>query len=182
MNLRQVFKVSARPVSALRCASRLSASRPLHVLSQLSRTRIPPPSCPRRHYATPPPQVKHSDLPVNLYHQYSDATMEKMLESLENLLDEAGDPEYEVDYGSGVLTLKLGSHGTYVINKQPPNKQIWLSSPFSGPKRYDYVPERDDWVYARDGRSLSELLNQELSDVFGREVDLGLAEVSTQVS
>lgn len=30
---------------------------------------------------------------------------------------------------SGVLTLKLGSHGTYVINKQPPNKQIWLSSP-----------------------------------------------------
>ena len=31
---------------------------------------------------------------------------------------------------SGVLTLKLGSKGTYVINKQPPNKQIWLSSPF----------------------------------------------------
>lgn len=30
---------------------------------------------------------------------------------------------------SGVLTLKLGLHGTYVINKQPPNKQIWLSSP-----------------------------------------------------
>lgn len=30
---------------------------------------------------------------------------------------------------SGVLTLKLGDKGTYVINKQPPNKQIWLSSP-----------------------------------------------------
>ena len=27
--------------------------------------------------------------------------------------------------------------GTYVINKQTPNKQIWLSSPISGPKRYD---------------------------------------------
>jgi hypothetical protein len=25
----------------------------------------------------------------------------------------------------------MGSHGTYVINKQPPNKQIWLSSPVS---------------------------------------------------
>jgi hypothetical protein len=33
---------------------------------------------------------------------------------------------------SGVLTLSLGDRGTYVINKQPPNKQIWLSSP----KRY----------------------------------------------
>lgn len=30
---------------------------------------------------------------------------------------------------SGVLTLDLGDKGTYVINKQPPNKQIWLSSP-----------------------------------------------------
>lgn len=28
-----------------------------------------------------------------------------------------------------VLTLKLGSLGTYVINKQTPNRQIWLSSP-----------------------------------------------------
>jgi hypothetical protein len=30
---------------------------------------------------------------------------------------------------SGVLTVKLGKHGTYVINKQTPNRQIWLSSP-----------------------------------------------------
>lgn len=31
---------------------------------------------------------------------------------------------------SGVLTVKLGGDlGTYVINKQTPNKQIWLSSP-----------------------------------------------------
>ena len=30
---------------------------------------------------------------------------------------------------SGVLTVRLGDNGTYVLNKQPPNKQIWLSSP-----------------------------------------------------
>ncbi|PIL29578.1 transporter [Ganoderma sinense ZZ0214-1] len=127
--------------------------------------------------------------------------MEKMLESLEDLLDETGESEYEVDYGSGVLTLRLGSYGTYVINKQPPNKQIWLSSPFrcafqsyffvkvpcaltssgSGPKRYDYMPEEDDWIYSRDGRSLNALLNQELGEVFGRKVDLGLADVSMYV-
>ena len=47
--------------------------------------------------------------------------------------------------------------------------------PGSGPKRYDYVEEQDDWVYLRDGRSLSDLLNQELSDALGRDVDLGLA-------
>lgn len=63
-------------------------------------------------------------------------------------------------------------HGTYVINKQPPNKQIWLSSPLSGPKRYDYVVTSEGqeskqdtatggWVYLRDGSSLSELLQEE---------------------
>ena len=29
----------------------------------------------------------------------------------------------------GILSLKLGSKGTYVINKQSPNRQIWFSSP-----------------------------------------------------
>jgi len=32
---------------------------------------------------------------------------------------------------NGVVTVKLGSdRGTYVVNKQSPNKQIWFSSPF----------------------------------------------------
>lgn len=31
---------------------------------------------------------------------------------------------------SGVLTIRLGGDmGTYVLNKQAPNKQLWLSSP-----------------------------------------------------
>jgi frataxin len=73
--------------------------------------------------------------------------------------------------------------GTYVINKQPPNKQIWLSSPTSGPKRYDWVLDGEgmhekegtgqgDWVYLRDGTSLTELLRKELGvslDLHGHE-------------
>ncbi|GJE85941.1 frataxin [Phanerochaete sordida] len=104
--------------------------------------------------------------------------MELMLESIENILDAEANDEYEVDYSSGVLTLRLGAHGTYVINKQPPNKQIWLSSPTSGPKRYDYVPEKDDWIYLRDGKSLGQLLNGELSTVFNRAIDLQLGPIS----
>lgn len=96
-------------------------------------------------------------------------------------MDSGGNPEYEVEYSSGVLTLKLGDKGTYVINKQPPNKQIWLSSPLSGPKRYDYSSAHDDWVYARDGRTMSDLLNKELSDVFELELNLGIGQVSTHV-
>lgn len=39
-----------------------------------------------------------------------------------------------------MLTLRLGELGTYVINKQTPNRQIWMSSPMSGPVRYDWAP------------------------------------------
>jgi frataxin len=70
------------------------------------------------------------------------------------------------------MTVKT-SDGSWVINKQPPNKQIWLSSPISGPKRYDWVVVSEDqsskqdtatkgWIYLRDGSKLSELLSKEL--------------------
>ncbi|KAI5123579.1 hypothetical protein M0805_003397 [Coniferiporia weirii] len=132
--------------------------------------------------ATPPPMVKVSDISMEKYHQLSDATMDILLESLENLIDSMGHPEYEVEYSSGVLTLNLADKGTYVINKQPPNRQIWLSSPFSGPKRYDYVGNQDGWYYMRDGRSIGSLLDEELSSALGQEIKLGLEEISTKVA
>lgn len=81
--------------------------------------------------------------------------MDLLTDRLEQLQEELGDTDCDVEYSvgssvtekapyadtllpvlpysqSGVLTLKLpDGHGTYVINKQPPNKQIWLSSPSS---------------------------------------------------
>jgi len=50
----------------------------------------------------------------------------------------------------------------------------------SGPKRYDYSEEKDEWIYLRDGRSLGELLNEELSKILGRDVDLNLGNVSAK--
>ncbi|KAI0048430.1 Frataxin [Auriscalpium vulgare] len=129
----------------------------------------------RRHMATPPPQVNvNAELSVEQYHEYSEEYMDSMLDSLEAFVDKSADPSYEVEYSSGVLTLSLGPDVVYVINKQPPNKQIWLSSPHSGPKRYDYSRELDDWVYSRDGRTLGSLLNEELSTATKEKVDLGL--------
>lgn len=130
---------------------------------------------------TPPPMFNNSDISMEKYHQLSDATIDTLLESLESLVDSLEDSNYEVEYSSGVLTLTLGDKGTYVINKQPPNKQIWLSSPLSGPKRYDYFPEQDSWYYARDGSSIGGLLEEELSKALSRKVELGLEYISTKV-
>ena len=60
--------------------------------------------------------------------------------NLQELLEsDARLTEADVSLASGVLTAFIPGHGTYVINKQTPNKQIWLSSPYSGPARFDLV-------------------------------------------
>ena len=71
------------------------------------------------------------------------------------------------------MSITFPPAGIYVINKQPPNKQIWLASPISGPKRFDWVIAGEsmhqkegggagDWIYVRDGTSLTDLLRREM--------------------
>ena len=83
------------------------------------------------------------------------------------------------------MEVSIANKGTYVLNKQPPNKQIWLSSPITGPKRFDWVVTGEgadqkegggsgDWVYLRDGTSLTELIRKELGVELGIDGDAPL--------
>lgn len=65
-----------------------------------------------------------------------------------------------LEYSQGVLTLELGKHGTYVINKQASNKQLWMSSPVIGPVRYEW--QDGLWQYKHDGHQLHSRLQNEL--------------------
>jgi len=101
--------------------------------------------------------------------------MEELLNELQEILESHGDSSLEVEYHSGVITLDLGRQGgTYVINKQPPNKQIWLSSPVSGPKRFNFDPAMRQWVDSRNGELLEALLNEELNAALGVECGIDL--------
>ncbi|XP_043967576.1 frataxin, mitochondrial isoform X2 [Gambusia affinis] len=112
------------------------------------------------------------ELSEGAYEKLADETLDALSDYFEDLADEAfSGTEYDVVFSSGVLTIKLGGgHGTYVINKQTPNRQIWLSSPTSGPKRYDWTGER--WVYIHDGISLHQLLSKEFSVLFNKNIHL----------
>ncbi|KAJ1966990.1 Mitochondrial matrix iron chaperone [Dispira parvispora] len=127
---------------------------------------------PQRIYSSQRRLFTAAQLSDTQYHDVAQTTMNHLVDQLEVLGEEIELPEYDVEYASGVLTLTLGHHGTYVINKQPPNKQIWLSSPFSGPKRYDYDTAHAVWFYQRDGTTLGDLLNQELETIFHRPVEV----------
>lgn len=81
-------------------------------------------------------------------------------------------PQVDAELSLGVMTLSVGEGKTYVINKQPPNKQIWLSSPISGPKRYDLIGGK--WITLRDNTALTDLLEEELLEELGTKVVLEL--------
>ncbi|KAM0249129.1 hypothetical protein ACHAP5_003069 [Fusarium lateritium] len=105
------------------------------------------------------------------YHEVADEYLENVVNRFEELQDQRED--IDVEYSAGVLTISWPDKGTYVINKQPPNKQIWLSSPISGPKRYDWCLFGEsqnqkegtavgDWIYNRDGSSMNQVFSEEL--------------------
>ncbi|XP_020035066.2 frataxin, mitochondrial isoform X1 [Castor canadensis] len=113
-----------------------------------------------------------SSLDETTYERLAEETLDSLAEFFEDLADKPyTSKDYDVSFGSGVLTIKLGGDlGTYVINKQTPNKQIWLSSPSSGPKRYDWTGK--NWVYSHDGMCLHELLARELTEALKTKLDL----------
>ncbi|PIK43706.1 putative frataxin, mitochondrial [Apostichopus japonicus] len=132
-----------------------------HVSFQLIRSPI------SRHFATD----DEGELGHVQYERLVSDALENLTDYFESFDELENCPEdYDVQYADGVLTVSLGSqHGTYVINKQTPNKQIWLSSPASGPKRYDFQEGR--WVYSHDGQALHDLLSEEISAIFQQTLD-----------
>ncbi|CEG62907.1 Mitochondrial chaperone Frataxin [Rhizopus azygosporus] len=118
------------------------------------------------------PTFTPTTLNTDRYHRLSDEILEHIVAKLEEIGDEIDMKGFDVEYSQGVMTLSVGEHGTYVINKQPPNHQIWLSSPVSGPQRFDYDEQHRKWFYARYNQTLDEVLNNELSKALDRKVDL----------
>lgn len=76
----------------------------------------------------------------------------------ETIEDADPDGAIDVDLNGGILTL-VTHYGTFVINKQSPAKEIWLSSPISGP--YHFAFREEMWL-SRTGVELFEILTREL--------------------
>ena len=104
--------------------------------------------------------------------------LELLGEKLERWADDEIEEDVECDYSDGVLTISLGrERGTYVLNKQAPNKQIWWSSPISGPHRFEEDGAR--WADARRGEDdclddLETKLRKELGEIFKGKKGLDL--------
>lgn len=115
------------------------------------------------------------------YHLVADESLEEIVDLLVPLeeSDELGD-NVDINYAQGVLNINLGTAGCWVLNKQTPNRQIWWSSPISGPRRYEFTTQgrtAEDWKCTREldvateGGNLRESLVLEIASVTGVQLD-----------
>lgn len=129
----------------------------------------------KRHHAISTDGRKIEDLIDHISDSQYCQIADNYLEDLSDSLEELGEsyPQIDVELTQGVMSLTVAPGKTYVINKQPPNKQIWLSSPISGPKRYDLIGGK--WITLRDNTALTDLLREELNDELECEVELSVS-------
>jgi len=120
------------------------------------------------------PRAMSTDAAADVaFHRAADELLGNLQDHVEAWGEDASDlTDFDFSHESGVVTISLGDKGTYVINKQGPNRQIWMSSPVSGPLRYDYDGARKVWIYRRDGHALHERLRDELVSLGGGELNL----------
>ena len=79
-------------------------------------------------------------------------------------------PDFDAELDHGVLTLAAGARGTYVLNKQAPTAQIWVSSPVSGPARFNWRAEKGAWIDEQNGEALTARLAREWEGLAGEKV------------
>lgn len=115
-----------------------------------------------------------------------------MFELLEDAFDQY--TEDYMDNGRGTIDIGLSdgvmnivtNEGTWVINKHSHTRQIWLSSPVSGPSKYNWhadistvqtvdgkkhFGQNRQWLGERDDHSLHDRLTDQFSALFGLKFD-----------
>ena len=110
-----------------------------------------------------------SNITISQFDKLSENTINKIADAVESLATKISRlSNLDCSYEANTLTISVELNKIYVINKQMPLKQIWLSSPISGPKHYDYTDSC--WKNAKDSKLLSELLCEEFKLITGENV------------
>jgi CyaY protein len=79
------------------------------------------------------------------FHRAVDAVLERIERSIEN------EPGLDVDLEAGILTVTLADATRVIVNRQAPNREIWVAARSGG---FHFAWREGEW---RDTRSAEEL-------------------------
>ena len=89
----------------------------------------------------------------NEYHQRVDAILLHLEESIDTI--EQADLDYES--AGGILTIDFPDRSKIIVNKQPPNLQIWVATKFDG-HHFDLLDGQ--WIDNRTGKEFWQLMSE----------------------
>lgn len=97
------------------------------------------------------------------FRKHADAAMDSLKQSL---IEAEGDAEFEVEDQAGALHISFEEPpGRFVISRNAPVKQIWISA-LSTSFKLDWNEDQNDFVFPKTGEGLkplvSRLMNQQL--------------------
>lgn len=95
-----------------------------------------------------------------------DAALEELKRSL---YAAEGDAEFEVEENAGALNIGFDESGAkFVISPNAPVRQIWISA-LSTSFKLDWSDERNDFVLAKSGEGLKQLVSRLINEQLGGE-------------
>ncbi|KAF0977616.1 hypothetical protein FDP41_003608 [Naegleria fowleri] len=113
---------------------------------------------------------------INRSVEYITEVLDEFYENETDYLEEKG-IDMEVEGGhDGVVNIKITTRKSngpliFVISRQTPARELWLSSALSGPWHFKYDHVADDWICTREGfPKFWVRLQKELSQVLEKEI------------
>ncbi len=92
---------------------------------------------------------------VRFITDYLDTLLEKIEASYWSVVD--------CELSEGVLKIQTETNEIFIINRNIPRQELWLSSPFSGGAHFTYSQEQ--WVNTRTEEPFEPLLFKELDQI-----------------
>ena len=81
--------------------------------------------------------------------------VDKILLQIEDAIEAHG-ADLDFETVSGILEIECGSGSKIIINRQTPNREIWVAAKSGG---YHFRREGQRWIDTRDGRELGAALS-----------------------
>jgi len=114
------------------------------------------------------PEIKFdtsTSMDESQFNQMADEMLERIEEALEST---DADFDYEIKPG-GVIEVEFSDGGKIIINRHTAAREIWVAARSGG---FHFKPQDGEWIAARDGSSLMQVLERCVSEQAGKLVSL----------
>lgn len=108
--------------------------------------------------------------PIRLEESDFHERVDDVLRAIENVLESAG-ADVDSEINSGILTLAFANRSKVIVNRQTPNREIWVAAKSGG---FHFHFDGAVWRDTRTNESLESLLSRVISEQSGEVMPITL--------